>query len=209
MKILKKGTSESTPKGNSSKSVKTINTNINIREWLVPVGLGIMLVGSLFILWPSISMHTTDAVNKYKYNHSGWTTKTETETYPVSHIRINKETEYYDENQLNAGYSLLNYKALKDKGDAIALNIIKTKALEGDNDHYRYKFTIDGIDYDSVYKTSDSELFIDGRMNVFDEVEYKKGLDEPEVKVYYKLKYHYGKLKKKEMKYETTLILPD
>lgn len=209
MKILKKGTSESTPKGNSSKSVKTINININIREWLVPVGLGIMLVGSLFILWPSISMHTTDAVNKYKYNHSGWTTKTETETYPVSHIRINKETEYYDENQLNAGYSLLNYKALKDKGDAIALNIIKTKALEGDNDHYRYKFTIDGIDYDSVYKTSDSELFIDGRMNVFDEVEYKKGLNESEVKVYYKLKYHYGKLKKKEMKYETTLILPD
>lgn len=209
MKILKKGTSESAPKGNSSKSVKTINTNINIREWSVPVGLGIMLVGSLFILWPSISMHTTDAVNKYKYNRSGWTTKTETETYPVSHIRINKETEYYDENQLNAGYSLLNYKALKDKGDAIALNIIKTKALEGDNDHYRYKFTIDGIDYNSVDETSDSELFIDGGMNVFDEVEYKKGLNEPEVKVYYKLKYHYGKLKKKEMKYETTLILPD
>ena len=43
----------------------------------------------------------------------------------------------------------------------------------------------------------------------FDNVEYKKGLNEPEVKVYYKLKYHYGKLKKKEMKYETTLILPD
>ena len=50
MKILNKGTDESTAKGNSSKSVKTINTNINIREWLVPVGLGIMLVGSLFIL---------------------------------------------------------------------------------------------------------------------------------------------------------------
>lgn len=194
MKILNKGTDESTSKGNSSKSVKTINTNINIREWLVPVGLGIMLVGSLFILWPSISMHTTDAVNKYKYNRSGWTTKTETKTYPVSHIRINKETEYYDENQLKAGYSLLNYKALKDKGD---------------NDHDRYRFTIDGIDYDSVYKTSDSELFIDGETNVFDNVEYKKGLNEPEVKVYYKLKYHYGKLKKKEMKYETTLILPD
>ena len=98
---------------------------------------------------------------------------------------------------------------MKDKGDAIALNIIKTKALEGDNDHYRYKFTIDGIDYNSVDETSDSELFIDGGMNVFDEVEYKKGLNEPEVKVYYKLKYHYGKLKTKEMKYETTLILPD
>lgn len=209
MKILKKGTSESTPKGNSSKSVKTINTNINIREWLVPVGLGIMLVGSLFILWPSISMHTTDAVNKYKYNRSGWTTKTETETYPVSHIRINKETEYYDENQLKAGYSLLNYNALKDKGDTIALNIIKTKALEGDNDHYRYNFTIDGFDYGSVYETSDNELFFDGGTNVFDEVEYKKGLKEPEVKVFYKLKYHYGKLKKKEMKYETTLVLPD
>lgn len=209
MKIINKGADEFTTKSNSSKSVKTINIDINIREWLVPVGLGIMLVGSLFILWPSISRHTTDAVNKYKYNNSGWTTKTETETYPVSHIRINKETEYYDENQLNAGYSLLNYKALKDKGDAIALNIIKTKALEGDNDHYRYKFTIDGIDYNSVDETSDSELFIDGGMNVFDEVKYKKGLGEPEAKVYYKLKYHYGKLKKKEMKYETTLILPD
>ena len=209
MKILNKGTDESTSKGNSSKSVKTINIGINIREWLVPVGLGIMLVGSLFILLPSISRHTTDAVNKYKYNNSGWTTKTETETYPVSHIRINKETEYYDENQLKAGYSLLNYKALKDKGDAIALNIIKTKALEGDNNHDRYKFTIDGIDYSSVDETSDSDLFIEGGMNVFDNVEYKKGLNEPEVKVYYNLKYHYGKLKKKEMKYETTLILPD
>lgn len=209
MKILKKGTEEATTKDNSTKSVKTINININIREWLVPVGVGIMLVGSFFILWPSISRHTTDAVNKYKYNNSGWTTKTETKTYPVSHIRINKEIEYYDANQLNAGYSLLNYKALKDKGDTIALNIIKTKALEGDNDHGRYKFTIDGIDYRSVDETSDNALFIDGGTNVFDNVEYKKGLNEPEVKVYYKLKYHYGKLKNKEMKYETTLVLPD
>lgn len=209
MKILNKGADESTTKSDSAKSVKTINIDINIREWLVPVSVGIILVGSLFILLPSISRHTTDAVNKYKYNNSGWTTKTETKTYPASHIRINKETEYYDENQLKAGYSLLNYNALKDKGDTIALNIIKMKALEGDNDHDRYKFTIDGIDYSSVDETSDSELFIDGGMNVFDNVEYKKGLNEPGVKVYYKLKYHYGKLKTKEMKYETTLILPD
>lgn len=209
MKIINKGTDESSSKGNSSKSVKTINININIRKWLVPVGLGIMLVGSLFILLPSISRHTTDTVNKYKYNRSGWTTKTETKTYPVSHIRIKQETEYYDENQLNAGYSLLNYRALKDKGDIIALNIIKTKALDGGNGHYRYKFTIDDIDYSSVDEISDSKLFIESRTNVFDNVEYKKGLNEPEVKVYYKLKYHYGKLKKKEMKYETKLILPD
>ena len=208
MKILNKGnTAENSFKADSSKAVKTIN--INISEWLAPVGIVITVVGCLFVFWPNISNMTDSVVKGYNYNHSGWTTKSETETYPVSHIRINKETEYYDENQLNAGYSLLNYKALKDKGDAIALNIIKTKALEGDNDHYRYKFTIDGIDYDSVYKTSDSELFIDGETNVFDNVEYKKGLNEPEVKVYYKLKYHYGKLKKKEMKYETTLILPD
>ena len=203
MKILKKGTSESTPKGNSPSHNKFIENAIRI------VGSVVGIVGFFVLVWPNISKLSTEVVNGYNYNHSGWTTKTETETYPVSHIRINKETEYYDENQLNAGYSLLNYKALKDKGDAIALNIIKTKALEGDNDHDCYKFTIDGIDYDSVYKTSDSELFIDGETNVFDNVKYKKGLDEPEVKVYYKLKYHYGKLKKKEMKYETTLILPD
>lgn len=203
MKILKKGTSESTPKGNLPSYNKFIENAIRI------VGSVVGIVGFFVLVWPNISKLSTEVVNGYNYNHSGWTTKTETETYPVSHIRINKETEYYDENQLNAGYSLLNYKALKDKGDAIALNIIKTKALEGDNDHDRYKFTIDGIDYSSVDETSDSELFIDSGMNVFDNVEYKKGLNEPEVKVYYKLKYHYGKLKKKEMKYETTLILPD
>ena len=203
MKILNKGTEESALKGNSTSYNKFIDNAIRI------VGSVVGIVGFFVLVWPNISKLSTEVVNGYNYNHSGWTTKTETKTYPVSHIRINKETEYYDENQLNAGYSLLNYKALKDKGDAIALNIIKTKALEGDNDHYRYKFTIDGIDYDSVYKTSDSELFIDGETNVFDNVKYKKGLDEPEVKVYYKLKYHYGKLKKKEMKYETTLILPD
>ena len=203
MKIINKGTDESTAKGNSPSHNKFIENAIRI------VGSVVGIVGFFVLVWPNISKLSTEVVNGYNYNHSGWTTKTETETYPVSHIRINKETEYYDENQLNAGYSLLNYKALKDKGDAIALNIIKTKALEGDNDHYRYKFTIDGIDYNSVYKTSDSELFIDGETNVFDNVEYKKGLNEPEVKVYYKLKYHYGKLKKKEMKYETTLILPD
>lgn len=208
MKILNKGnTTENSFKVDSSKSVKTIN--INIREWLAPVCMVITVVGCLFVFGPNISNMTDSVVKSYNYNHSGWTTKSETKTYPVSHIRIDKETEYYGENQLNAGYSLLNYKALKDKGDAIALNIIKTKALEGDNNHGRYKFTIDGIDYNSVDETSDSDLFIDGGMNVFDDVEYKKGLDEPEVKVYYKLKYHYGKLKKKEMKYETTLILPD
>lgn len=209
MKILNKGTDESTSKGNSSKSVKTINIGINIREWLVPVGISIMLIGSLIAFWPNISNMFGSAVKSYNYNNNGWTTKTETKTYPVSHIRINKETEYYDANQLNAGYSLLNYKALKDKGDAIALNIIKTKALEGDNGHGRYKFTIDGIDYHSVDETSDNTLFFDGGVNVFDNVEYKKGLNEPEVKVYYKLKYHHGKLKETEMKYETTLVLPD
>lgn len=203
MKILNKGTDESTAKGNSPSYNKFIENAIRI------VGSVIGIVGFFVLVWPNISKLSTEVVNGYNYNHSGWTTKTETKTYPVSHIRINKETEYYDANQLNAGYSLLTYKALKDKGDTIALNIIKTKALEGDNDHGRYKFTIDGIDYRSVDETSDNTLFIDGGTNVFDNVEYKKGLNEPEVKVYYKLKYHHGKLKKTEMKYETTLVLPD
>lgn len=171
--------------------------------------IGLVLVSLSLIVWAIFNINWSQVKAKIDYETSGWTYKYETKSYPVSHIRINKETEYYDENQLKAGYSLLNYNALKDKGDTIALNIIKTKALEGDNDHYRYNFTIDGFDYGSVYETSDNELFFDGGTNVFDEVEYKKGLKEPEVKVFYKLKYHYGKLKKKEMKYETTLILPD
>lgn len=203
MKILNKGTEESALKGNSTGYNKFIDNAKCIVGSLIVIVVFFILVG------PPISYSFNKAMKDFNYNNSGWTTKTETKTYPVSHIRINKETEYYDANQLNAGYSLLNYKALKDKGDTIALNIIKTKALEGDNDHGRYKFTIDGIDYRSVDETSDNTLFIDGGTNVFDNVEYKKGLNEPEVKVYYKLKYHHGKLKKTEMKYETTLVLPD
>lgn len=210
MKILKKGTDEFTTKIiKSSKPTKTINFDINICKWLIPVGIVIAVVGSLIVFWPNISNIVDRVVKSYNYENSGWTTKSETKIYPISHIRIDNETKYYDVNQQNAGYSLFNYKALKDKGDTVALNIIKTKALEGDNSHYRYKFTIDDVDYGSVDVDSDNELFIDGVTNVFDNVEYKKGLKEPEVKAYYKLKYHYGKLKKTEMKFETTLVLPD
>ena len=206
MKILKKNLMAQT-KTKPAKTIKIINTNI--REWLVSVGVVIAVISCLVAFWPNVSNMVNNAVKSYNYASSGWTTKLETKTYPVSHIRIDNETKYYDENQLKAGYSLLNYQALKDKGDAIALNIIKTKVLEGDDDNYRYEFIIDGIDYDSVDVTSDTELFINSSRNVFDKVEYKKGLDEPQVKVYYKLKYHYGKLKKTEMKYETTLVLPE
>lgn len=210
MKILIKNLMAQT----ETKPSKPVKTNVLITQKpLLAIAVTIMLILSLFVglfaLGPSFQKMVDNAINTYKYNNNGWTIKTESKTYPVSHIRIDKETEYYDENQLKAGYSLLNYNALKDKGDTIALNIIKTKALEGDDNHYRYNFTIDGIDYGSIYETSDSELLFDKGMNVFSEVEYKKGLKEPEVKVYYKLKYHYGKLKKKEMKYETTLVLPD
>ena len=209
MKILKKNTMMQ-HETNASKSTKTITINtINIRDLLVLVGVAIAIIGCLVAFWPDISNMTNKVIKSYNYENSGWTTKSETKAYPVSHIRIDDENEYYDENQLKAGYSLLNYKALRDKGDTIALNIIKTKALEGDDDNYRYEFIIDGIDYDSVDVTSDTELFISSSRNVFDKVEYKKGLDEPQVKVYYKLKYHYGKLKKTEMKYETTLVLPE
>lgn len=169
----------------------------------------IILVGTLLAFWTPISRFFSNTIKNINYATSGWTTKTESKTYPISHIRIDDETDYYDENQLNAGYSLHNYKALKDKGDTIALNIIKTKALEGDNSNYPYAFIIDGVDYDSVDVTSDNEFFIRSDRNVFDKVEYQKGLDVPQVKVYYKLNYHYGKFDHKELQYETTLILPE
>ena len=67
---------------------------------------------------------------KIDYETSGWTYKYETKSYPVSQISIKDEADYYTNNQVNAGYALVNYKVLHDKNMANALDMIKQKCLE-------------------------------------------------------------------------------
>lgn len=210
MKILNKGTDESIAKCNSANHNKFIENAIRI------IGSIIGIVGFFILVWPNISNMADSAVKNYNYNRSGWTTKIVSKTYPVSHIRIINESDYYDDNQKNAGYALVNYKALLDKGDMIALNVIKTNALEGNSDRYSYQFQVDEINYKSTEITegddADDELlhlFGSPNTNKFSEIKYKKGLKEPEVTVYYKVKYQHGKLKSKELKRDATLILPE
>lgn len=205
MKILNKGTSESTTKNSSCfKAVKDLLFDVVV--WTIPV---CSLIFMLFLFWPTITQ-------KYDNIFGGWETKIVSKTYPVSHIRITHESDYYDDNQKNAGYALVNYKALLDKGDMIALNIIKTNALEGNSDRYSYQFQVDEINYKSTKITegddADDELlhlFGSPNNNKFSKIKYKKGLKEPEVTVYYKLKYQHDKLKSKELKRNATLILPE
>ena len=205
MKILKKGTEESATKNSSC--FKAVNDLLfDAVVWAIPIS---SLIFMLFLFWPAITQ-------KYDNIFGGWTTKTETKTYPVSHIRITHESDYYDDNQKNAGYALVNYRALLDKGDMIALNVIKTNALEGNSDRYSYQFQVDEINYKSTEITegddADDELlhlFGSPNNNKFSKIKYKKGLKEPEVTVYYKLKYQHGKLKSKELKRSATLVLPE
>lgn len=203
MKILNKGTDESTTKNSSC--FKAVN-DLLFDAVAIPV---CSLIFMLFLFWPAITQ-------KYDNIFGEWTTKTETKTYPVSHIRITHESDYYDDNQKNAGYALVNYKALLDKGDMIALNVIKTNALEGNSDRYSYQFQVDEINYKSTKITegddADDELLHllgSPNNNKFSKIKYKKGLKEPEVTVYYKLKYQHGKLKSKELKRNATLVLPE
>ena len=163
----------------------------------------------LFLFWPTIT-------RTYDNIFGSWETKIISKTYPVSHIRITHESDYYDDNQKNAGYALVNYKALLDKGDMIALNVIKTNALEGNSNRYSYQFQVDEINYKSTKITegddADDELlhlFGSPNNNKFSKIKYKKWLKEPEVTVYYKLKYQHGKLKSKELKRSATLVLPE
>lgn len=197
MKILKKGTSESTTEDSSCKNFLIVFASL--------IGVCVVVYG-LVLAWPSI-------VKGYNDTHGGWETKIVSKTYPVSHIRITNESDYYDDNQKNAGYALVNYKALLDKGDMIALNVIKTNALEGNSSRYSYEFQVDEINYKStkIIDVEDSLRFLieDPDTNKFSEIKYKKDLKEPEATVYYKLKYQHGKLKSKELKRDATLILPE
>lgn len=205
MKILNKSTDESTTKNSSCfTAVKDLLFDAVVRAFPV-----CSLIFMLFLFWPAITQ-------KYDNIFGGWTTKTETKTYPVSHIRITHESDYYDDNQKNAGYALVNYRTLLDKGDMIALNVIKTNALEGSSSRYSYQFQVDEINYKSTKITegddADDELlhlFGSPNNNKFSKIKYKKGLKEPEVTVYYKLKYQHGKLKSKELKRSATLVLPE
>lgn len=202
MKILNKCTDESTTKNSSSlTAVKDLLFDAVV--WAIPV---FSLIFMLFLFWPAITQ-------KYDNIFGGQETKIVSKTYPVSHIRITNESDYYDDNQKNAGYALVNYKALLDKGDMIALNVIKTNALEGNSSRYSYEFQVDEINYKStkIIDVEDGLRFLieDPDTNKFSEIKYKKGLKEPEATVYYKLKYQHGKLKSKELKRDATLILPE
>lgn len=201
MKILKKGTDESTTKD-----------GLHIT---ITVGSIMTVVAVIVGIYSLITFGST-ITKIYDNAFGGWETKIVSKTYPVSHIRITHESDYYDDNQKNAGYALVNYKALLDKGDMIALNVIKTNALEGNSDRYSYQFQVDEINYKSTKITegddADDELlhlFGSPNNNKFSKIKYKKGLKEPEVTVYYKLKYQHGKLKSKELKRNATLILPE
>lgn len=198
MKILKKSTEEST-----TESGRHITVHI---ESIIAVVTAIVGICLLVAFWPAI-------VKGYNDTSGGWETKIVSKTYPVSHIRITNESDYYDDNQKNAGYALVNYKALLDKGDMIALNVIKTNALESNSSRYSYEFQVDEINYKStkIIDVEDSLRFLieDPDTNKFSEIKYKKGLKEPEATVYYKLKYQHGKLKSKELKRDATLILPE
>lgn len=205
MKILNKGTDESTTK-NSYYFTAVKDSLFDAVVRAIPV---CSLIFMLFLFWPTIT-------RTYDNIFGSWETKIISKTYPVSHIRITHESDYYDDNQKNAGYALVNYKALLDKGDMIALNVIKTNALEGNSNRYSYQFQVDEINYKSTKITegddADDELlhlFGSPNNNKFSKIKYKKWLKEPEVTVYYKLKYQHGKLKSKELKRSATLVLPE
>lgn len=209
MKILNKG--NTTKNSFETKPKKHKDFNPVIIHYV-----GLAFVSLVLIVWAVSSVNLSQLGRDIDYEMSGWETKTETKTYPVSHIRITHESDYYDDNQKNAGYALVNYKALLDKGDMIALNVIKTNALEGNSDRYSYQFQVDEINYKSTKITegddADDELlhlFGSPNNNKFSKIKYKKGLKEPEVTVYYKLKYQHGKLKSKELKRSATLVLPE
>lgn len=104
MKILNKSTDESTTKNSSCfTAVKDLLFDAVVRA--IPV---CSLIFMLFLFWPTIT-------RTYDNIFGSWETKIISKTYPVSHIRITHESDYYDDNQKNAGYALVNYKALPEK----------------------------------------------------------------------------------------------
>ena len=193
MKILNKGTTtENSFASSKPKQHETIQVS-GIRNIMVAV----LCLG--LVVWAVSSVNWSQLGKDIDYEVSGWTYKYETKTYPVSQITIDDEADNYTDSQVNAGYALVNYKVLRDKDMASAADMVKQNALNN------YTFNVDEINYDKV-DLADS-IFNDP-YHSFTEVKYKKGIKEPEAKIYYELAYHHGKLESKELKSDATLILP-
>lgn len=161
--------------------------------------IGLAFVSLGLVVWAVSSVNWSQVKAKIDYETSGWTYKYETKSYPVGQISIKDEADYYTDSQVNAGYALVNYKVLHDKNMANALDMIKQNALN------KYAFKVDEIDYDKTDLANASYVYY----HSFTDIKYKKGIKEPEAKVYYRLKYYHGKLESKELKSDATLILPE
>lgn len=161
--------------------------------------IGLVLVSLSLVVWAVSSVNWPQLGKDIDYEASGWTYKYETKTYPVSQISIKDEADNYTDSQVNAGYALVNYKILHNKGMASAMDMIKQNALN------KYAFKVDEINY----KKTDLADSLFEYYHSFTDIKYKKGIKEPEAKVYYRLKYHHGKLESKELKSDATLILPE
>lgn len=192
MKILNKGNTTKNSFETKPKKHKDFNPVIIHYVGLAFVGLGLVVYAVSSVNWPQLG-------KDIDYEASGWTYKYETKTYPVSQISIKDEADNYTDSQVNAGYALVNYKTLHDKGMASAMDMIKQNALN------KYAFKVDKINY----KKTDLADSLFEYYHSFTDIKYKKGIKEPEAKVYYRLKYHHGKFVSKELKSDATLILPE
>lgn len=192
MKILNKGNTTKNSFETKPKKHKDFNPVIIHYVGLAFVGLGLVVWAVSSVNWPQLG-------KDIDYEASGWTYKYETKTYPVSQISIKDEADNYTDSQVNAGYALVNYKTLHDKGMASAMDMIKQNALN------KYAFKVDEINY----KKTDLADSLFEYYHSFTDIKYKKGIKEPDAKVYYRLKYHHGKFVSKELKSDATLILPE
>lgn len=192
MKILNKSNTTKNSFETKPKKHKDFNPVIIHYVGLAFVGLGL-------VVWAVSSVNWSQLGKDIDYEASGWTYKYETKTYPVSQISIKDEADNYTDSQVNAGYALVNYKTLHDKGMASAMDMIKQNALN------KYAFKVDEINY----KKTDLADSLFEYYHSFTDIKYKKGIKEPEAKVYYRLKYHHGKFVSKELKSDATLILPE
>lgn len=192
MKIINKGNTTKNSFETKPKKHKDFNP-------VIVHYIGLVLVSLSLVVWAIFNINWSQVNAKIDYETSGWTYKYETKSYPVSQISIKDEADYYTDSQVNAGYALVNYKVLHDKNMANALDMIKQNAMN------KYGFKVDEIDYDKTDLANASYVYY----HSFTDIKYKKGIKEPEAKVYYRLKYHHGKFVSKELKSDATLILPE
>ncbi len=192
MKILNKGNTTKNSFETKPKKHKDFNP-------VIVHYIGLVLVSLSLVVWAIFNINWSQVKAKIDYETSGWTYKYETKSYPVSQISIKDEADNYTDSQVNAGYALVNYKILHNKGMASAMDMIKQNALN------KYAFKVDEINY----KKTDLADSLFEYYHSFTDIKYKKGIKEPEAKVYYRLKYHHGKFVSKELKSDATLILPE